>query len=97
MTVFTLPSYPYVFKVIRDKIAASKDTDRQKVKQKYWLVKHHDRVGRMTDILEYSDVAFPRERFSDELIAELDGRRALGASSSSATTSSSGTCTSSGG
>jgi len=72
MTVFTLPSYPYVFKVIRDKIAASKDTDRQKVKQKYWLVKHHDRVGRMTDILEYSDVAFPRERFSDELIAELE-------------------------
>ena len=64
MTVFTLPSYPYVFKVIRDKIAASKDTDRQKVKQKYALVKHHDRVGRMTDILEYSDVAFPRERFS---------------------------------
>ena len=71
MTVFTLPSYPYVFKVIRDKIAASKDTDRQKVKQKYTLVKHHDRVGRMTDILEYSDVAFPRARFTDELIAEL--------------------------
>jgi len=71
MTVFTLPSYPYVFKVIRDNIAASKDTDRQKVKQKYTLVKHHDRVGRMTDVLEYSDVAFPRERFSDELVAEL--------------------------
>ncbi len=71
MTVFTLPSYPYVFKVIKDKIAASKDTDRQKVKQKYTLVKHHDRVGRMTDILEYSDVAFPRARFSDELVAEL--------------------------
>jgi isocitrate dehydrogenase kinase/phosphatase len=71
MTVFTLPSYPYVFKVIRDRIAASKDTDRQRVKQKYTLVKHHDRVGRMTDVLEYSDVAFPRARFSDELIAEL--------------------------
>jgi isocitrate dehydrogenase kinase/phosphatase len=71
MTVFTLPSYPYVFKVIRDKIAASKDTDRQRVKDKYTLVKHHDRVGRMTDILEYSDVAFPRERFSEELVAEL--------------------------
>jgi isocitrate dehydrogenase kinase/phosphatase len=71
MSVFTLPSYPYVFKVIRDRIAASKDTDRQKVKDKYTLVKHHDRVGRMTDILEYSDVAFPRERFSDELLAEL--------------------------
>jgi isocitrate dehydrogenase kinase/phosphatase len=61
----------YVFKVIRDRIAASKDTDRQKVKQKYTLVKHHDRVGRMTDVLEYSDVAFPRARFSDALIAEL--------------------------
>jgi isocitrate dehydrogenase kinase/phosphatase len=72
MTVFTLPSYPYVFKVIRDKIAASKDTDRRKVKQKYWLVKHHDRVGRMSDTLEYANVAFPRARFSDELIAELE-------------------------
>jgi len=71
MSVFTLPSYPYVFKVIKDKIAASKDTDRQRVKDKYTLVKHHDRVGRMTDILEYSDVAFPRERFSPDLIAEL--------------------------
>ncbi len=71
MSVFTLPSYPYVFKVIKDKIAASKDTDRARVKQKYMLVKHHDRVGRMTDILEYSDVAFPRDRFSDALLAEL--------------------------
>jgi isocitrate dehydrogenase kinase/phosphatase len=31
MTVFTLPSYPYVFKVIRDLIAQPKDTDRQQV------------------------------------------------------------------
>ncbi|HEX4884295.1 MAG TPA: bifunctional isocitrate dehydrogenase kinase/phosphatase [Casimicrobiaceae bacterium] len=72
MSVFTLPSYPYVFKVIKDRIAASKDTDRRRVQEKYALVKHHDRVGRMTDILEYSDVAFPRERFSDELLAELE-------------------------
>jgi len=72
MTVFTLPSYPYVFKVIKDKIAASKETDRQQVKDKYTLVKHHDRVGRMTDVLEFSDVAFPRGRFSDALVAELE-------------------------
>ncbi|NDP43790.1 MAG: bifunctional isocitrate dehydrogenase kinase/phosphatase [Aromatoleum sp.] len=72
MSVFTLPSYPYVFKVIRDRIAASKDTDRARVKQKYTLVKHHDRVGRMTDVLEYSDVPFPRARFSEELMAELE-------------------------
>ena len=71
MTVFTLPSYPYVFKVIRDKIAPSKETTREKVKEKYVLVKHHDRVGRMADTLEYSDVAFPRARFTAELVAEL--------------------------
>lgn len=71
MCVFTLPSFPYVFKVIKDRIAASKDTDAAKVQAKYALVKHHDRAGRMTDILEYSDVAFPRDRFSPELLAEL--------------------------
>jgi isocitrate dehydrogenase kinase/phosphatase len=71
MSVFTLPSYPYVFKVIRDQIAPSKETTPEKVKQKYFLVKHHDRVGRMADTLEYSDVAIPRARCSRELIAEL--------------------------
>lgn len=71
MSVFTLPSFPYVFKVIKDRIAASKDTTSAKVKQKYALVKHHDRAGRMTDILEYSDVAFPRDRFAPDLLEEL--------------------------
>ncbi len=71
MIVFTLPSYPYVFKVIRDTIAPSKNIDRQTVKDKYMLVKRHDRVGRMADTLEYTDVAFPRARFTPELVAEL--------------------------
>ncbi|MEO8754044.1 MAG: bifunctional isocitrate dehydrogenase kinase/phosphatase [Casimicrobiaceae bacterium] len=71
MSVFTLPSYPYVFKVIKDRIAASKETTAAKVKQKYALVKHHDRAGRMTDILEYSDAAFPRDRFAPDLLREL--------------------------
>lgn len=71
MAVFTLPSYPYVFKVIKDVIAPPKEVNRQQVKEKYWLVKHHDRVGRMADTLEYSDVAFPRQRFTPELLEEL--------------------------
>ena len=71
MIVFTLPSYPYVFKVIRDNIALIKNIDRQTVKEKYMLVKRHDRVGRMADTLEYTDVAFPRARFTPELIDEL--------------------------
>ena len=71
MVVFTLPSFPYVFKVIRDRIPRPKEIDREGVKAKYWMVKLHDRVGRMADTLEYSDVAFPRERFADDLLAEL--------------------------
>ncbi|HEY1043233.1 MAG TPA: bifunctional isocitrate dehydrogenase kinase/phosphatase [Telluria sp.] len=71
MLVFTLPSFPYVFKVIRDFFPPPKDTSRVQVKEKYLLVKHHDRVGRMADTLEYSNVAFPLDRFSEELVAEL--------------------------
>jgi isocitrate dehydrogenase kinase/phosphatase len=72
MGVFTLPSYPYVFKVIRDDIAPIKDTTRERVQEKYALVKHHDRAGRMTDTLEYSHVAFPLDRFSPALLRELE-------------------------
>jgi isocitrate dehydrogenase kinase/phosphatase len=71
MSVFTLPSYPYVFKIIKDKFSPSKNITRQDVKNKYRLVKLHDRVGRMADTMEYSEVAFPKERFNEELLAEL--------------------------
>ncbi|MFN0039734.1 MAG: bifunctional isocitrate dehydrogenase kinase/phosphatase [Burkholderiales bacterium] len=71
MLVFTLPSYPYVFKVIKDFIAPQKNMDRDMVKAKYLLVKTHDRVGRMADTLEYQYVAFPRARFSESLMEEL--------------------------
>jgi isocitrate dehydrogenase kinase/phosphatase len=71
MLVFDLPSFPYVFKVIKDFFPAQKDTTREQIQGKYLLVKQHDRVGRMADTLEYSNVAFPRHRFGDELVAEL--------------------------
>jgi isocitrate dehydrogenase kinase/phosphatase len=71
MSVFTLPSYPYVFKIIKDKFSPSKRMTKAQVKQKYRLVKQHDRVGRMADTMEYSEVAFPRQRFSQALLDEL--------------------------
>ena len=71
MLVFDLPSFPYVFKVIKDFYPPQKDTSREQIKRKYLLVKTHDRVGRMADTLEYTSVAFPRSRISDELVAEL--------------------------
>ena len=72
MLVFDLPSFPYVFKLIKDFYPPQKDTTREQIKGKYLLVKQHDRVGRMADTLEYSGVAFPRARFEDELIAEIE-------------------------
>ena len=74
MSVFDLPSFPYVFKLIKDRIASSKDVTRAQVKAKYQLVKQHDRGGRMADTMEYSLVAFPKNRFSDELLAELQAQ-----------------------
>lgn len=71
MLVFDLPSFPYVFKLIKDEFPPQKETTREQVQAKYQLVKHHDRVGRMADTLEYSLVALPRTRFSEELIQEL--------------------------
>ena len=71
MTVFTLPSFPFVFKVIKDKFGPNKNFDQDYVRAKYLLVKKHDRVGRMADTLEYSNVAIPRHRCSEEMIEEL--------------------------
>ena len=71
MLVFDLPSFPFVFKLIKDFYPAPKDTTREQIRGKYLLVKQHDRVGRMADTLEFSEVGFPRARFTDELIAEI--------------------------
>ena len=71
MLVFTLPSFPYVFKIIKDIISPPKEVDKEMVQQKYQLVKKHDRVGRMADSLEFSNVNFPRSRMSQELIDEI--------------------------
>ena len=71
MMVFDLPSFPYVFKLIKDSFPATKKTTREQIKGKYRLVKRHDRVGRMADTLEYSKVALPLARFEPELLAEM--------------------------
>ncbi len=71
MLVFDLPSFPFVFKVIKDYYPPQKDTSREQIRGKYLLVKQHDRVGRMADTLEFSEVAFPFDRFEPELVAEL--------------------------
>lgn len=71
MMVFMLPSFPFVFKLIRDKFGSTKQVDHATVKAKYLLVKQVDRVGRMADTLEYSDVVLPINRFDPELLEML--------------------------
>jgi isocitrate dehydrogenase kinase/phosphatase len=71
MCVFTMPSYDFVFKIIKDRFTPPKDMTREQVKAKYRLVKRADRAGRMADTQEFTNLAFARERFSDEVIEEL--------------------------
>ncbi len=71
MSVFTLPSFPYVFKVIKDRFEQTKSCDRQHVISRYLLVKKHDRVGRMADTLEYSGVPLPKHRCHPEFLEEM--------------------------
>lgn len=71
MTVFTLPSYEVVFKVIKDKFSPTKKITREQVKASYYFVKTHDRLGRMADTQEFTNFVFPRNRFSEELLEEL--------------------------
>ncbi len=71
MAVFAMPSLDVVFKVIRDSFPYPKQTTPAGVKRRYQIVFEHDRVGRLVDAQEFEHLAFPRERFSKRLLAEL--------------------------
>ncbi|WAH60015.1 bifunctional isocitrate dehydrogenase kinase/phosphatase [Pseudomonas silvicola] len=71
MSVFTLPGFNTVFKIIKDRFSPSKNVDRNTVIEKYRLVKSVDRVGRMADTQEFADFRFPRSKFEPECLAEL--------------------------
>jgi isocitrate dehydrogenase kinase/phosphatase len=71
MLVFTMSDYDLVFKVIKDRFDAPKDTTRQAVMEKYDLVFTHDRAGRLVDAQEFEHLQFDRRRFSAPLLDEL--------------------------
>jgi isocitrate dehydrogenase kinase/phosphatase len=71
MSVFTLPSFNMVFKVIKDNFAPPKNTSEKIVKQKYDLVTKHDRVGRLADTHLFENFVVEKDRFTPELLAEL--------------------------
>ncbi|KAF1071932.1 MAG: Isocitrate dehydrogenase kinase/phosphatase [Pseudomonas citronellolis] len=71
MSVFTLPGFNTVFKIIKDRFNPAKTVDHATVIQKYQLVKHHDRVGRLADTQQFADFRFPVSKFDPECLAEL--------------------------
>lgn len=71
MVVFTLPSYPLVFKLIRDRFGWPKTMSRQDVEDKYALVFNLDRIGRLLDAQPYRHLRFPAARFSPALLKDL--------------------------
>jgi len=71
MAVFTLPDFSLVFKIIKDRFGAPKNTTRQAVMDKYHFVFVRDRVGRLADAQEFEHLEFPRRCFPDELLAYL--------------------------
>jgi isocitrate dehydrogenase kinase/phosphatase len=87
MTVFTLPSYDVVFKVIRDVFGAPKTSSREEVMAKYRLVFRLGRAGRLVDTQEFRWFELPVERFQEGTLGrllrlapasiELDGDRVL--------------------
>ncbi len=71
MVVFTLPGFDVVFKIIRDRFPFPKQTTKRQIMSKYRLVFRHDRAGRLVDAQEFEKLRFDRDRFTDELLAEL--------------------------
>lgn len=71
MTVFTMPGYDLVFKLIKDNFAYPKKGSREAVMAKYHFVFKRDRAGRLVDAQEFEYLKFDLHRFSDDLLAEL--------------------------
>ena len=71
MAVFVLPSSRTVFKIIKDKFDPAKDVTHAIVREKYRLVKRHDRVGRMADTQEFSNFIARKDHFAPECLEHL--------------------------
>src|SRR4051812_22924065 len=73
MAAFTLPSFNVVFKIIKDRFGAPKNTTRRAVMEKYQFVFVRDRVGRLADAQEFEHLEFPRRCFPEDLLDYLLG------------------------
>jgi len=71
MIVYALPTFGYVFKVIRDVSTKETFRGRRHVVGQYWRVHRMDRVGRMLDIMTFHNLRFAQSTFEEKLLKEL--------------------------
>jgi isocitrate dehydrogenase kinase/phosphatase len=71
MVVFAPPSFPYVFKVVRDFSAKEGWAGRNRIMDLYRWVHEMNRGRLMLDAWLYRNLHFPREAFAPGVLAEL--------------------------
>ncbi|MBZ5626826.1 MAG: bifunctional isocitrate dehydrogenase kinase/phosphatase [Acidobacteriia bacterium] len=71
MVVFAPPSFPYVFKVIRDFSSKTGWTGRTRIMDLYRWVHEINRGRLMLDAWLYRNLDFPRRHFDDGVVQEL--------------------------
>ena len=78
MIVFTLPNFPFVIKLIKDRpcflrstLQTPKTVTQDRVRYQYEFVMHRDRAGRMVDTQEFENIRFKKSRFSEQVLGEF--------------------------
>ncbi|HBY58848.1 MAG TPA: hypothetical protein DEH78_03440, partial [Solibacterales bacterium] len=71
MIVFAPPSFPYVFKVVRDYSTKVGWKGRGRIMENYRWVHQMNRGRLMLDAWLYRNLPFPRECFDEEILSEL--------------------------
>ena len=63
--------FDMVVTVIKDRFPPTKQVTHQQVRERYRMVFHRDRAGRLIDAQEFEHLEFDRSRFTDDLAALL--------------------------
>lgn len=74
MSVFTLPDFGYVFKVIRtqkNRLSHQLQASTEDIIRKYEAVKRMDRVGRILNTMKFENIRFKKSDFLPEVLEEL--------------------------
>lgn len=71
MIAFNMPGDDLIYKVIRDRFDAPKQTTARHVKAKYEYVFKHDRVGRLVDVQTFEHLELEDCCFTPDLLAEI--------------------------